>query len=45
MYLRGLSEPERASVASETGMKPGHGAKFVKHGFEFDSSSSTDSLE
>ena len=41
MYLRGLSEPERASVASETGMKPGHGAKFVKHGF--DSSSSTDS--
>ena len=32
-YLRGLDAAERAEVATETDMKPGHAGRFVKFGF------------
>ncbi|EOD41376.1 hypothetical protein EMIHUDRAFT_199717 [Emiliania huxleyi CCMP1516] len=32
-FLRGLDAAERADVAKETGMKPGHAGRFVKFGF------------
>ena len=33
-FLRGMDAAERADVAKETGMKPGHAGRFVKFGFE-----------
>ena len=32
-YLRGLDAAERAEVATETGMKPGHAGRWGKYGF------------